>query len=269
LVLIALAACVPVRLEDDVTIGEHTALDRLVFGDYWEGHGDLAIGKDVAVAEFTVELVRERHFRSADRYGLKRHNTAYRPDVYEDIGHYLYTMFTELASERHGIKFRSLDQIAAASSYGQYSALDGKSVHRTYGEPIPTAAGFIVATDLVATPPLSVLHDEQDPTLIERDRALVAELGVDSVLRVRLRVGIHIGHATLEEGTVFSVTTATTAGNVESRRPLASNEAATETGFLRPSQGGDYVIGKTNFFHALGTIYPTYTRLIAESLGNE
>ena len=130
----------------------------------------------------------------------------------------------ERALAKARIELVDVDVVAEASAYRDYGTerFVRSSVLR-HLDPRGTDTGRARRSRTYPASGLAVLTGG-DGLLEAVDGKLRAQLSADGVLRIRLRIGSHEGHATLESGSTLTLTTATGALSASLPRTIMSDE---------------------------------------------
>jgi hypothetical protein len=107
-----------------------------------------------------------------------------------------------------------------------------------------------------------------DPTQEDVERVssdLLAELAADVVLRMRLRVGVYHGRATIEAGSVIDVVTPRQVGDVESIRTLVSDEDVLDMPAGQAASQPTYVVNSAKFRDAVARLVVPYLGMAARA----
>ena len=264
-VWLCLAGCgSTIQEADDVRVAAPGGLERLVLGDYWEASGfspDAPEITSLAIASFRVEFVDERLTRP-DKYNMSEFTTVW-SGVEDRLAAQLYELQLARFSDR-GRTVAPKARVTASPSYAKYPVRTGPSdVH--FDRPIEGKAGRIRKMSLHTVPGLVLVEGPQE-TIAATDAALAAELGVEAVLHISLRVGVWNGRATIEEGCVLAVNGAKGPAKLVSRRTLASHPSVLASRQFTANLSGEYNVDYTRYSGAIAEVFSPYIGLASEAL---
>ncbi len=264
--LLVLIGCAPIRREDDVTVADPGSFDRLMFGDYWEAHDvpPPAEGRRVAIAGFELEFVMVRVGGRSSHYTGDEVKMHYSEELRRKLPGRLLALWTERLRER-GREVVALGDAARATGYARYAKHPDEKPHLVrHDVPLDSAAGLIRATE-VRRPDghQGVVPGSASDAL---DRELAKELGVDAVLRARFRVGVFRGHATIEEGSLVTISSREKTGRLESVRTLSSTASVLPEYGELPSPDGVFVVKDASYFDAMDSLFHNYGALAIQAL---
>ncbi|MBX3468488.1 MAG: hypothetical protein KF878_16570 [Planctomycetes bacterium] len=275
-------------------LGRPSALEALmVVPAFWERDDDLAPlsapgqprVREVALAEFSVELV--THTWRAPLPGA----ALFDPTMFTDVGilvqllglgrrlarfdeglqgalpDRLCAAFAEGLGTR-GVAVRPVAEVRACRTYDGYeAAARGSSSLARLLNPVGHDTGRIRSFEVLPATGLPVIEGAAGgQTLEEVDAALLGETGADMVVRVRLRVGVYEGRASVERGSEVHVTHAAGRGRVTSGRSITSDEEVAVAGFL-PVRGIAYEVDGAAYLAAMDALFPVYRELALDALG--
>lgn len=270
---LSLVGCGPkIRDETDITVAQPGGADRFLWGDYWKLTGldvpeDRKPAEKIAIAEFSVEFVKERTLRFPDDYGITTRTMNYGPTLEAELPTRLHELF-RARLEASGVQLTSVEDVRNAEAYQRYQKRPvGMTPLLRYERGLGSRAGVIRLTKLQPAEGFDVLIDE-GAAAQEIDAALRSELGVDNVMRVRFRVGIHKGRSTLEQGSTLRVNVPAGAGALTSLRTLASSGSVLENFGYSPSVNakGAFNIREKEFLESIDSLFETYAGLVTQAL---
>jgi len=253
-----------IREADDVRVADPGLFERMVTGDYWEARGFPEGGQgisSVAIASFRVEFVVER-LAAPDKYNMSEFEIVY-SGCEDRIVRELYGMQFARLRER-GREVAPHERVIAAPSYAKYPVRTGSEVVQ-FDRPIEGKAGRIRKLLLESAPGLVLVEGSQE-AIAANDAALAAELGVEAVLHISLRIGVWNGRATIEEGCSVTVNTPKGPAKLESLRTLASHRSVLESRQYTANISGQFNVNADRFSEALAEVFPPYIGLATEAL---
>lgn len=266
--VLALAGCSPVNTTGDVSVADPGGLDRAVFGSYWEPGRlpDLGQVQRVAIAEFTIEFVTERVLRISDAPETSKRVTDWGKSLKRQLPDRLYAKIVE-RMEARGKAVTPRDAVSRTPALGRYAVPTGAGMPVVrHNPPAASSTGKIIVTELRAAPGLPVLADPANAQAVEIDRALAAELGVDTIVRARYRVGVYHGRATVEDGSIVTITTPTESVTLRSKRTLASEFSVQQNYGYQPNVNGEYRVSERVYLGAIDDLFVAYAGLAFEAM---
>lgn len=243
----------PAALTDDRQMQQHAR-------DYWIAYNvppiQKAAQKKVAVAEFNVEFVTERLELSVDGKGDSF--VAKYVDYGDGLKMELPGMLYSMLQEEGNMNLVAMDAVNEANAYAR---LTGTRM----GEPLPPYRLTVVGSD-VGRPKEACLYTtyglraidprQKDVESVLKD--LLNETGADAVLRIRLRVGVYQGHATIERGSVICLTGRSRMGDIESIRSLVGEELVVSA----PAKGEvTYQVDSSKFRQSIRRLVVPYLKM--------
>ena len=97
------------------------------------------------------------------------------------------------------------------------------------------------------------------------DAQLLAELGADVTLRARFRVGVFNGRASIESGSVITITGPRILGSYTSRRSILSKQAVLNGEGFTPFVGDRYDVHDGKYRLAMDSLFNNYISLVSQA----
>jgi hypothetical protein len=243
--------------------------------DLWLGDDPAPIlpaGSRVAVLECSVEFVTMKQVTPGRRQamlggpftplsalvelsGVFRKRVSYPSDVLGHLPNEVYESLVDML-ERRGLAVVDPHLVVTTRTYGRLdgSATDKSSAFRLF-DPRGSDVGRTNAFEVYPASPLRVLDVDSRTMTTAADRAILAELGADATIRLRLRVGVFHGRASVERNSVLTV------GTADGLHRLTSSRSFVSAPLLASPDGYELVAGRAYDVH-----WPAYRQLVLASL---
>ncbi len=197
--------------------------------------------------------------------GIGRRKADFGDDLVKELPTLLYDLTVKFLEER-GAKVVPRAQVSASRNYQDYERLpeDEASFFRRFN-PVGGDTGRVRDFKVVPAEGLMVIDGAKDVDIESVDAALLHELKADVVVRARIRIGVHQGRASVETGSVITVTGKHVLGSLESRRSLMSDEGIVKDGGYLPIQGYLYEVDPLLYKEEMKKLFPKYLDLAYRS----
>ncbi len=94
---------------------------------------------------------------------------------------------------------------------------------------------------------------------------LLEEIGADAAVRIRMRIGVFRGHASIERGSRAWVYSNDAAGNLELERSLLSSDIVLEESDFDIGRGTQYTVDSERYMAELAQLFPAAIRMAFET----
>jgi hypothetical protein len=238
-------------------------------GYYWERHGQRQLstpqGAKIAIASFSCEFVVAKMegyfggsgwaitppptsiiglaFQATEFTGLGRKQAVITPEFMQTETDHAYKEVVDLL-QKQGAQVVPIDAVAAARAYKNYQTteLGATDWMQEMNWFVGSDTGRVKRMVTVpVTNSRAIVGAVTGMSIEEVDRSVAKELGVDRVVRVRLRIGVYEGHASLNMGTRIYSASSSDNSQFFVRRSLLSDNVV-----LKGEASYDIVKGKIN-----------------------
>lgn len=236
---------------------------------------ELRPGSRVAILECSVEFVTQKHVTPGDRQpmvggplgaasalvdlsGVFRRRVSYPRDVLLDFPRDVLEAAVFILEE-NGMRVVDPDAVANARGYRHLVRSSGEHSLPAYqlnpkGSDVGRVSEFLVYPAW----PLRVLHTRSDSLIETAERAVHLELALDATVKIRLRVGMYRGRATIEQGSQILVSTAESTRRLLAERSVVSGLPVGRYDDYELVAGHEYTVDWPSFRAALGAMLPVY-----------
>ncbi|MBI5722746.1 MAG: hypothetical protein HZA50_02225 [Planctomycetes bacterium] len=244
-------------------------------GLFWSSHSMGSIckthGRRVAIAQFTVEFVTERiePAKRGDPDLAARHFVTVAADFGEGLKMELPGMLCELMRQKEDIQFAPIHEVSAGKAYAKFKGLEmGQKIGVKRPEDSTSDCGRPLCLSVYTVDGLRIIDADQ-PDIEEIMMELLDELKVDAVLRVRLRVGVFAGRATIEDESSIEAFGRNYFGNLESTRTLIGEKLVADCQ-SRPKAGRIvYHVNSAKYCCEVKELFLKYMAMAAVVSGNK
>lgn len=235
-------------------------------------------GDRVIVSEFAVEFVQEKlesPFESQlaaapatpitigfSLIGLGRVQIDFDEEHYQRIATHTYELFLDelAAAGLTVVDHEACNECEIFESLATASAETESSVLQKFNA-FATDTGRIKEIRTVAPQGMQLLDRNGPVGILEAERSVRDQTGVDWVLRTRFRVGIYRGLLSVEQDSQILAVGDARAATIKSRRSLLSPDLAVDPERFEAFRGDVFRIDTDRFLHALDQTLPTYARM--------
>jgi hypothetical protein len=251
--------------------------------EYWKQEGAPPMGeagsRRVAIVEFSVEYVTVKHespFQSQFMAGappvtpvtaglavsgLQRRQVSFGESLCAELPDELYAMFVAQLVER-GFFVLSPERVCGSRAYQRFETAamdDGSFLQRL--NYVSSDTGSIKKMVAYPASGYRLVGEANDGDAEEVELALLDEVGADLALRVRVRVGVYRGHATVERGTVVNVLSRDATGSLNAERSLLSDVEVIDDKRFKAVKGQTVTVDALSYRSAMRRVFPPYMAL--------
>jgi hypothetical protein len=252
------------------------------------GEGSVAVGAPqppkIAIVEFTVEYVttkletpfKQQAVAGATEFGyiglpvtvigLGRKRVIYNHDLKTYLPNEFYNIFVG-EMENAGYAILPADIVKRAGAYGDFVAVaPGSAKPLEFLNVVGSDTGRSKNVEYWPAQGLSTIVGAQRGSVDKIERQILAQTGADAALRVRVRVGVWYGYASIERETRIEVVTLSHAGKITAKRSLVSQQIVIDKSKFKVFQGVVYPV-KTNLYtEQMAQIFAAYAKMAVEML---
>lgn len=213
--------------------------------------------RKVALAELTVEFVTDRLEMARDA-NLSAPYVRRSTDFGEGLKLELPGMLYQMLEEEGDMNLIAIPVVAEANAYQRLKGtqMGERAISYRLGV-VGSDAGRPKQASLYTVDGLRVIDPTQDDVeKISSD--LLKELGADVVFRIRLRVGVYQGRATIEAGSVIDVVGPSQVGDLESMRTLISDDDVLDVSAGQAASQPVYTVNSAKFRDAVRRLVVPY-----------
>jgi hypothetical protein len=227
----------------------------------------------IAIAEFTVEFVTDKldtPFKQqpvagtteygyiglpATLIGIGRRTVVYDDVLKRHLPDELYDVFVrQLAAG--GLDVLPAATVAAAPAYKEFvTANPGSTKPGEIFNIMGSDTGRTKRLEYWPAKGLATLTHPTEGSFDTVERRLLAETDALTVLRVRVRVGVWRGYASVERETRIEVTAAHGAGHMVQQRSIVSDEMSIDESKWKLFRGSVYPVRTSSFAHAMEEVF--------------
>ena len=235
--------------------------------DYWKWHNVPKThgneNKSVAIVDFGVEYVTAKiepeltnQMATSSRKQIRFTTT-----LYKRLADEMYIMFTEHLKGR-GLNVVSTRTITSSNAYQRFSTTGSQdSTLMQILSPTGSDTGRIKKMTVRPAPGLRLITGARNEEVEEVEADLLSELDADIALRVRIRVSVYRGYASLDRGSTIWVLSNGIAGNLTADRSLISDELVIDKERYKLSQGKVYAIDSAKYLAVMHKLFPTFVEM--------
>lgn len=194
---------------------------------YWKRHDVPLLRpynyKSVAIAEFAVEFVTQKMEES------KKLDVVYPQYLVNSLPDELYAAFVKELKDR-GLTVTDTNDVFRSRPYMRFKVsrvLESVKMSNDAGAASDT--GRIKQLAIYSISGLGVIEGAGGADIESVEAELLEELNVDVILRIRIRVGVLDGHASMDRGSIIWVLSRHVAGNLIADRSLVSDIQVIDT----------------------------------------
>lgn len=221
---------------------------------YWKRH-DVPIMRDygykrVAIVDCSVEFVTRKV-----EAPLKAVEIKYEHALYQAVADELYATFVA-ALESRGLEVIPGETVQSAVAFRGF--VTQLSIEQSWFG-IASDTGRIKRTLIRSPGALRIVEKGRDVEVESVEAALIKEIGADVALRLRARVGVYEGRASLERGTTIWVLSEDVVGNLTADRSLLSDERVA----FEKTEGGTtvYSVETEKYVAAMRKMIPPFIEM--------
>ncbi len=272
------------KVESDPRIDRPGEIEKTVYADYWMRRDVPFIrdkrGLKVAIIEFSVEFVTVKMLKGIpggaakiditavtpigaglSLLGIGKRVAEYEPDLLEQLPGQLYKSFVSVLT-REGVQVYPTRFVVDSDAYKKFLTVDkDESSFFQRFNIVGSDTGRIRASVTYPMEGLGVIAGAEGGDVIDVDAELMKELGADYVIRARFRVGVHEGAASIERGSVVTVTEKDVLGSLESGRSIFSDQSVLRNEGFLPIRGNKYEVHTRKYELAMKSLFPRYVRI--------
>ncbi len=263
------------------TLAESSA-QQLEASDFWTARGGATLPRDpaprVVLTEVLVEFVTSKNqagerrqaaimpphpvLLAASAAGMGRRNVAFGDDEFQAIADRAAdALLAELRAR--GIEPIMPDRAAGAAAFADLETL-GPGEHNDVREINLAATDTGRVRSMLQVPVLGArVITADDPAIDAATAALLDELAADAAIRARIRVGVYLERASLEEGSSIILSTPTASTTANARHSLLSDDPVLD----ETSNGSELVVSPDAYLRAIDATAPAFIRMALDSLG--
>jgi len=252
------------------------------------GEGSVAAGVPqpprIAIVEFTVEYVttkletpfKQQAVAGATEFGyiglpvtllgVGRKRIIFDNDLKTYLPDKLYNIFVS-EMENAGYAILPAGAVRQAPAYSDFVTLaPGSAKPLEFLNVVGSDTGRTKNVEYWPAQGLSTIVGARRGSVNKIERQVIAQTGADAALRIRVRVGVWYGFASLERETRVEVTTPEHSGKITAKRSLVSDQIVIDKSKFKVFQGVVYPV-KTNLYtEAMAKMFPAYVKMAAEVL---
>ena len=266
----------PVVLRMDSPYGKSALLAQA--GELWRGGEpacELKPGSRVAILQCSVEFVTMKHVTPGenqpmvggpigpaaalvDLSGVFRRRVTYPNNVLLNFPREVLESVVFILEE-NGLTVADPDAVTGTRGYRHLarSAVE-HSLPAYHLNPKGSDVGRVSEFRVHPAWPLRVLHEGSDSLIETAERAVRMELALDATIKIRLRVGIYHGRASIEQGSEIFITTDDSTRRIFADRSLISDRRVARCNDYEFVSGQEYTVDWTSFRRSMRAMLPIY-----------